>query len=92
MSLPRLKPDLARDVLELYRDERFRRLWDFLLRIEEEWRYEILNSRTPTAEREVLVRAREMLGEEVLKLPQVAQIVINIENKINAGQATSAPA
>lgn len=71
--MSRLPDSLVDDVVALCGDERFRHLWRWLEEVRKAWEDEILNSHTNPETREVLVRAREMLQEEVLAIPEIAK-------------------
>lgn len=78
-------PELAADIVMLYKeDERFRKFFDHLRLLEEEFQEQINFPDTPKDEREVLVHVRARLKSEVIDLLFLAQKVL--EKKRNTGQ------
>ena len=86
MSLPRLKPEEAKEFLALRMDERFQNFWKRLEDIMEHWTIEALAVSTPVERREALVRLRETFQVEVMDLPREARnVLMEDERKKKSG-------
>ena len=73
-------PDyLASDVVELYRDDRFKRLWTHFRGIEVQLQAQINEPSTPKDERELLVHLKQRLNVEVIGV--VEQAIRILEKK-----------
>ena len=83
--MPRLTPELAADIVMIYKeDERFRKIWDHLGLLKGELQQQINSTLTKPDEREILVHVREKLDMEVISILPLAQKVL--EQKRNAGR------
>lgn len=75
--MPKLSPELAADIVMLYKeDDRFRKIWDHLKLLEVELQEQINYPQTAKDEREVLVHVRSQLKTEVIDLLELAQKVL----------------
>lgn len=83
--MPRMSDELAAVVVALGKDNKFVALWKYFRAIEEEIQEQINMPSTPKDEREILVHVKSRLREDVIRVLETAQTVLERKDAIKRG-------